>query len=327
MTKIKICDLFRIKSGDFHAKHELDEGDIPLVSCGDINHGYVGRFDIPPDKRYTNTITVAYNGIPLTVKYRPYEFGAKDDIGVLLPHEPISQISLVYIAAILNSKRWRFSYGRKCFKEKLGSIRITLPVTRRTGTVYIDELRIRNILGECILDRRPPHSGGALHMPKIRWKEKRLNAIFDLQRGNFHSLKDLGKGSYATVSRTENDNGIIGYFEKPDGSTVYPPGLITISTVSGDAYVQAKDFIATDNVIVCVPLVEMHPATACFIASMINHQKWRYSYGRQCYKEKLSALTIQLPWRNEHIDETAIRTIVERQPYWKTISSQFGQEY
>ena len=85
------------------------------------------------------------------------------------------------------------------------------------------------------------------------------------------------------------------------------------------------NFIATDNVIVCVPLRDMRITTAYFIASMINHQKWRYGYGRQCYKEKLSVLTIQLPWRNGEINEIAIEKIIKRQSYWPYVKGYVTQ--
>ena len=328
MTRLRMEDLFEIKSGDYHAIHELDYGNVPLISCGDLNHGYIGCFDIPANKRYSDTITVAYNGqVPLTAKFRPYEFGAKDDVGILVPHTPVGSLSLAYVAAILNSMRWRFSYGRKCFKTKLALMRLNVPVIRENGTVVIDELHIEDLVGDRRLDLRPRPSGERISVPTIRSETKQLCEIFDLRRGDFHSLKGLGRGTCATVSRTENDNGVVGYFEQPDGSIRYPPGVITVSTVSGDAFVQVEDFIATDNVIVCVPLTKMQSTTAYFIAAMINHQKWRYGYGRQCYKEKLSAVAIQLPWRDGHIDEAAIRPIVERQPYWEYVSTQItGQE-
>jgi hypothetical protein len=80
----KLRELFRVRSGDFHAVNELDPGHTRLISCGDLNNGLVGYYDIPKDQRYGRTLTVAYNGSwPLTTKFHPYEFGAKDDVAVL----------------------------------------------------------------------------------------------------------------------------------------------------------------------------------------------------------------------------------------------------
>lgn len=49
---VMIGDLFRVRSGNIHAADkELAPGNIPLVSCGDVNHGLVGYFQIPDDHR------------------------------------------------------------------------------------------------------------------------------------------------------------------------------------------------------------------------------------------------------------------------------------
>ena len=124
----KIDDLFLVKSGDFHATKELDPGDVPLISCGDIDNGLVGYYDIPKDKLYRHCLTVAYNGQPLLAKFHHYEFGAKDDVGVLQPRTPMLDSTLLYVSAQINKLKWRYSYGRKCFREKLRSVIIHIPV-------------------------------------------------------------------------------------------------------------------------------------------------------------------------------------------------------
>lgn len=310
---VMIGDLFRVHSGDVHAAdRELAPGSIPLVSCGDVNHGIVGYFQIPEEWQYEDALTVAYNGSPLTVKYRPYRFGAKDDIGVLEPIEPMSLRILLYVATLLNARRWRYSYGRKCFKRKLEAVEIEMPINMED---------IEKFLAHVPLDRRPCIVKKTPDRPVQgrEWVERRLDELFVLTRGDFHSLRDLADGPFATVSRTEADNGVVGYFERPYGSTLHPPGLITVSTVSGDAFVQMEQFQATDNVVVLVPQHPMRRTSPYFIAAMISSQKWRYSYGRQLYIGKLSALTIQVPWRDGNLDEIAIEYMVKSQPYWKFV--------
>ena len=318
---VRLEELFDIRTGDYHAVKELEPGTIPLVSCGDVNHGLVGFFDVPEESRYCNAITVAYNGQPLTAKYRPYTFGAKDDIGVLLPHKSIGLKSLLYITSLLNAKQWQYSYGRKCFQEKMKKLCIDIPVCLREGELWIDEAQIDTLLDGVVFDRRPPVivSEETFDL-NCEWGTIKITDLFELQRGSFHSLNVLDSGTVATVSRTERDNGVVGYYEPPENCTTYPSGLITISTVTGDAFVQVVDFICTDNVIVCVPMKPYLPSTLYFVASIINKQKWRYGYGRQCYKRKLSRLTFDLPCSNGEIDEAAICSIVEQRPYWSFIN-------
>jgi hypothetical protein len=138
----RVKDLFEVNSGDFHAIADLDSGTVPLISCGDLGNGLVEYFSIPKEKQYDHAITVAYNGSwPLTTKYHPYEFGAKDDVAVLVPKEPIDQSVLIYVAALLNRLIWRYSYGRKCFKAKLQDVPLVLPV-KKVGRQYKIDSRV-----------------------------------------------------------------------------------------------------------------------------------------------------------------------------------------
>ncbi len=122
-----IGDLFDLSPGAFHATSELEAGSIPLVSCGEENNGVIGYYDIPSESTHRRALTVSFNGFPLTTNFHPYLFGAKDDVAVLVPKTPLSDGTLIYIAALLNSMKWRYSYGRKCYREKLRYVRLPLP--------------------------------------------------------------------------------------------------------------------------------------------------------------------------------------------------------
>jgi hypothetical protein len=123
-----LSELFKIKSGDYHAKYKLESGNIPLISCGDLDNGLIGFYDIPKEKQYSNTITVAYNGIPLTTRFHPYIFGAKDDVAICINSNQLRLTTIIFIGMLLNRLSWRFSYGRKCFQNKLKYLKISLPI-------------------------------------------------------------------------------------------------------------------------------------------------------------------------------------------------------
>ena len=127
-----------------------------------------------------------------------------------------------------------------------------------------------------------------------------------------------------TVSRATEDNGVVGYFDLPSDAEIYKRGLITVNTVGGDAFVQLDDFIATDNVIICTPLAPLRLTTLIFISFAVNYQKWRYSYGRQCYREKLAKVNIYLPVMGSNkIDETLMENVVKQSSYWRQIEKRF----
>lgn len=325
MEMKRVADLFEVRSGNFHATKELDSGNTPLISCGDTNNGLVGYFDVPEDKTYRRSITVAYNGQPLTAKYHPYGFGAKDDVAVLVPKNgPMRDTTLLYVAAFLNGTQWRYSYGRKCFKEKLTNLRVAVPVLASDEDT-IDEDAIAKLFPENFEQFIPERvSAGIATIPQLRWGTFDLTGLFDLERGDFHSLTALAEGEFPTVSHVSTDNGVVGAFERPDEAHVYGRGHITVSTVGGDAFVQLEDFIVTDNVIVLVPKTELRLTTLFFVAFVLNRQKWRYGYGRQPYKAKLERVKIYLPVAaDDQIDEDAIESIVKQGPYWKHVEQRF----
>ncbi|MGI9071936.1 MAG: hypothetical protein ACR2JB_11650 [Bryobacteraceae bacterium] len=140
IKEIRVKQLFDVRSGDCHATAELDSGSVPLISCGDFTNGLVGYFDIPEKWIYSHAVTVAYNGSwPLTTKFHPYQFGAKDDVAVLVPILPMKDAVMLYVAALLNRMIWRYSYGRKCFKEKLQDVLLLMPVSREPEQDTIDD--------------------------------------------------------------------------------------------------------------------------------------------------------------------------------------------
>jgi hypothetical protein len=146
MSGTKISELFVVESGDYHATKDLSPGAVPLVSCGDTDNGVMGYFDIPEDRIKRGAITVAYNGSwPIMAKFHPYRFGTKDDVAVLVPREKMGNLSLLYVAALLNHMQWRYSYGRKCFKEKLEGVWLPIPVIRTKDQVRVDEVAVSSI--------------------------------------------------------------------------------------------------------------------------------------------------------------------------------------
>jgi len=144
IKQIPISDLFTdVISGEYHAEDELEPGDIPLISCGWNNNGIVDFFNIPKEHIHSNALTIAYNGLPLNAHYHAYEFGAKDDIAVCIPFKDCPISTIIYIQCILNGESWRFSYGRKCFNEKMKLTAIPMPVTNDD---LIDHQSIKNLV-------------------------------------------------------------------------------------------------------------------------------------------------------------------------------------
>lgn len=133
-------DIYDLASGDFHNQSSLPSGDIPLISCGDANNGVAGFVDVKGPV-YKNRLTIAFNGMnTLTAKYHPYEFAAKDDVAICAPHNPLRLTTEIFIQMMINRERWRYSYYRKCFADKLRRFEIYLPATK-AGDLDEDQMQ------------------------------------------------------------------------------------------------------------------------------------------------------------------------------------------
>lgn len=78
----------------------------------------------------------------LAAKYHPYPFAAKDDVAVCSPLNPLRTSTEVFIQVMLGRERWRFSYYRKCYREKLERMMVLLPA--KSG--WIDEDAIQDVM-------------------------------------------------------------------------------------------------------------------------------------------------------------------------------------
>ena len=317
-SNVRLDALFKVESGEFHATHELGPGEVPLISCGAVEDGLIGYFDVPPEQCHRNCITVAYNGSwPLLAKFHPYDFGAKDDVAVLTPLGRMREHTLLYVAAVLNLMTWRYSYYRKTFRVRVRNTQIPIPMSG--GEVDEDAIEALAVLdAEAFTPKR--RTVGEPPPGPSQWKLFSITDFFNVARGDFHSLADLDPGPYMTVSRVVTDNGVVGYFDRPEDAKVYPAGTITVSTLGGDAFVHMAEFIATDNVMILLPLEPMSLTTRLFVALMLNQQNWRYSYGRQCYRAKFLATELWLPiQRGDVLDEAYMRSVVEQGEYWPVV--------
>lgn len=120
--------LYTLKPGDFHNTSALSAGPTPLVSCGDRNNGIVRRVAVPEETVYDHRLTISFNGMnTLTAKYHPYPFAAKDDVAVCTPRRPLRLATEALVQVMLGRERWRYSFYRKCFMERLRRFAVSLP--------------------------------------------------------------------------------------------------------------------------------------------------------------------------------------------------------
>ncbi len=133
-------------SGSVHSVSEVDEGEIPLISCKTEDNGIVGYCDVDLKECTHHCLTIAGDGsFPLTSYYHFDPVASYDNVTVAPLLEDLSLEIIFFLASRLNRSRWRYSYGRKCYAKKARELKVRLPVNERGEP---DEAMIKSMFSQ-----------------------------------------------------------------------------------------------------------------------------------------------------------------------------------
>jgi len=305
----KIDDVFYVVRGKGGYIEDFESGTTPLVSATTLNNGVTKLVSDTP-KFKAPAITV--ERVTGSAFVQLVDFSTvPDDISVLIPKNKMKIEEFYVLASIINNSKWRFSFARKLTPKRLKN----MPIPDLEGKpIQLTDLGY--VLSES------KDSQKVFSKVPLGFKKFRITRLFDVVRGDFHALSKLKVGDVPTVSRVSYNSGIAGYYTKPSKAKLYPPLTITVSTVTGDTFVQLQSFIATDNVLILLPKMRLAPTTLFFIQGMLNRERWRCTYGRQLYREKFKKTEIYLPVNSKNqLDEEYIKALIQNSSYWKFIES------
>jgi hypothetical protein len=309
---MKLSCLFKFLNAKSKGFEEYPSGDIAFVTNGFRNNGVVGYVTPLRGDRVFHFEGICISAFcEATVQKPPFLPRGNGGSGLLVlePRESMALEELMKVASYINSVHgWRFSYGRMVNVERVKDLEINLD--------------FKPHLDKTVQEIIPHHTSSRLEFKNIKFKLFNITDFFTLERGHFHALDRLKEGPYTTVSRVAEDNGVVGFFGKPKNAKAYPGGTITVATTSGDAFVQLNEFIATDNVVILIPKTSFSVEDLFFIACMINRERWRVSYGRQCYKAIFAKTNIFMPVNDDgSLDHEYMRTVVSNSYNFRAVKS------
>ncbi|MDD5769556.1 MAG: N-6 DNA methylase, partial [Candidatus Gracilibacteria bacterium] len=74
-----------------------------------------------------------------------------------------------------------------------------------------------------------------------------------------------------------------------------------------------------DHVVKLIPIFEMNTYIALFRQTIINLEKFRYSYGRKFNQERIKKTKIKLPFKNGEIDFIFMEEFIKSLPYSESL--------
>jgi hypothetical protein len=324
----QLQDLFEIKYGVNLALNACIESNAPdavnFVSRTELNNGVSAKVAPVPGVKpqEAGLITVAAGGSVLSTFIQPEPFYSGRDLYVLKSRNEDASLAVkMFLVTVIEANKFKFSYGRQANKS-LPFIEIKLPVqTDSNGTVVIDsdcpygpDGHVPNwqFMEDFIksLNHKPlttENKDGAV--TKLDTTElvdfnfgKLVSDVYKATAFTKEDLvevpyTDLKTGDYVRyITRTALDNGceMLVAREKNLEDDIEAGNAISIGDTTATCFYQSEDFVAGDHMVV-VRAEWLNPFTGNFIATLLNRESYRYSYGRAFVMESIKATDLKLP--------------------------------
>ena len=217
--------------------------------------------------------------------------------------DELNQYNGVFIATVASKERFRYSFGRK-WKKFVKDTVIKLPAIRLEDDTYKPDWKfmedyIKSLHYKPITTK---NKVGHTIRPKLNisnWYSFQINKLFmvELSKGDL-KIDEVQIGNIPLVSSGENNNGIVGYIDdKGDGKAeIFDGNCITVDMFC-NAFYQPNEFYAVSHgrVNILKPKFELTKYIGLFITTIINNERFKYSYGRAVYSGVCENMVIKLP--------------------------------
>ncbi|WP_252206844.1 restriction endonuclease subunit S [Campylobacter vulpis] len=301
----KIADIFIVKYGinlELNACNECDKNDknaVNFVSRTAENNGisaYVSKIKgVEPQK--AGLISVAGSGSALSTFLQIEPFYSGRDLYTLEAKQDISTEAKIFLISMIEQNKYKYCYGRQANKT-LADLLLRLPINNRGEPDFeFMENYIKSLHYKPLTTKNRPEN--ALALDTNKWGEFRLGDIFEcsstfsLVKSDLDEAYGGGGGNVPFISRTTFNNGCDGYVEV-EAKFITKGNCISIGGEGIYAFYQKEDFATGTNI--CVLRNEkLNQYVALFVCAVLNHEVYRYSYGRARNLGRVENETIKLP--------------------------------
>lgn len=309
--------IFSLLNGKGITQEEILEnpGNFIAVQSGEENNGVIGKIDLDYCKKMKYVyvekpcLTVARTGTAGFVSFQINGCVVGDSAKILLlPDKVENTETYLFLQTILNSNRFKYTYGRKVTETKYLNEVIKLPIQySNVGLPIIDNKKVYSDDGYIpdweymknyikSLHYKPlttqNNQKNILELEIQNWKEFRIGYIFPKKNiKHFASIPDI-QGNIPFISSTSTNNGVAAYVDEE-----YENGnCITVST-NGDCFdcFYQPNNIAISNDAEALYNPKLNVYNALFIISVLKLEKSKYGYGRKPKNDKVYDTIVKLP--------------------------------
>ena len=314
----KLKNIFDIQYGnqfDF-SKMDVSENDsgTNFISRSSQNNGFVAKVerykDIEPFE--AGLITVTMGGSYLLASFvQPAPFYTAQNIKVLKPKTNLTIEEKLFYCSAIEHNRFRYhSHSREAnttFDDILVPSLDELPK-------YVQKKRNYDMfLQKPFLDKKP-------EINVNNWEWFRYDEIFEIYTSSDKNYLESENGNIPYISSTQFNNGVSSFVQS---ETTQNENTITVARNGsvGSAFYHSYNYCASpDDVRIFNPKFEMNQYTALFLCTLIEKEKYRFTYGRKFGTKRMQKTKIKLPITKDGTPDWQFMEIyIKSLPYSKSI--------
>ena len=261
-----------------------------------------------PQKYVEKGNAISIGDTTATCFYQDEDFITGDHM-VIVRAKWLNRSNGLFVVGMLQNEQYKYSYGRAFLIDRIQETMMKLPIQHNPdGTPYIDSNHIYSEDGYVpdwqfmedymkSLHHKPLTTkstvGNGLALNVDEWKEFRVGDLFEVSTTKMSVKDELLDGVIPFISRTAECNGCDGYVDV-DNDKITHGHCLTIGAEGIYCFYQAEDF-ATGNKVYVLRNALLSELSYLFIATILNKEDYKYSYGRARVKSKLENEIIKLP--------------------------------
>ncbi len=303
--EFQVGDLF-----DIHPTEAIDGlnaemcngGKTPLVVNQSYNNGIAGMCDFEPTEK-GGIITFSDTWEGNTFFYQPDDFIGFAHVQGMYPKKDISPKCMIFLCTMLDfDARGRFSYGRKKRRDIIAEVLLKLPSDAsgnpdwKIMELYIDTLHHKPLTTKNKSEKLP-------ELKIDNWKEFRfgdlISKIYKAKAINKDDLTLASDYSHAIryITRTDENNGceLLADIRMVDTQNIVSANAISIGDTTATCFYQDEAFISGDHMVVVRADNWLNQYTAIYVLTILNNERFKYSYGRAFLMDRIKDTVIKLP--------------------------------
>lgn len=271
----------------------ISESGIPFVSRTSNNNGVVARVELIPniEPNPAHTLSLAGGGSVLSCFYHDEKYYSGRDLFILSPKKSMTKNEMLLYSYIISCNKYKYNYGRQANKTFRDLI---LPELSE-----LNNLDFENINSDFQIDISPKLAT-SLFLDLYNWQSFYIRNLFrkfeKCKCSNATEMLEDGT-DIAYIGAKKNENGIMRYVKREEDLVSEGNCILFIGDGQGSVgycLYQPNDFIGSTTLIAGY-MENLNPYIAQFLVTVLDMERYRYSFGRKYNKNAIMNSKIKLP--------------------------------